>query len=372
LALRGLPRNFGNKKVKIKLYNCLNDKERIESEFALGLGYLKTNCIGAEIEIVNDRTELTDCDMIGLSAVVEGITEAIDILKSASVPVAIGGQCTLWDGLDDYPFRHIVKGEGERAMQAIIDGNAERVLSYDNIKDIDTLNYPDRGRCENIIPILSSRGCPWNCNFCSSRKYWGKPRYHSADYFCSEVRTMLGKYPGAKLLYIQDDLFIANLPRFEEIYELWMKSGFDKQIALSGFVRSNLMTMNVAVKLKKMGFLSVRFGAESGSNRMLKLMNKQTTVEDHQRCIDICNEIGLPVCYSMMLYPPGEEPEDRNLTAAFIFGNRGKAWISGNFRFQPFPGTKYYKGQNVLENDWNIRPPCKLRLFTEEGKANLV
>jgi radical SAM superfamily enzyme YgiQ (UPF0313 family) len=355
--------------VKVKLYNCLNDQERIESEYALGLGYLKTNCAGAGIEIVTDRAELVDCDLIGLSAVVAGINEAIDISESTSIPVVIGGQCTLWEGLEDYPFLHIVKGEGERAMQEIIDGTTKRVLIHDKIEDIDTLNFPDRGRCGNVLPIVSSRGCPWNCNFCSSQKYWGAPRYHSAEYFCAEVDHLLKKHQKANVLYIQDDLFIANLPRFEQIYELWMKGDY-KQLGLSGFVRSNLMTKDIAVKLKKMGFLNVRFGAESGSNRMLKLLNKQTTVETHQRCIDICNEVGLPVCFSLLVYPPGEEPADRNLTAEFIFRNRNKAWISGNFRFQPFPGTKYYNGEDVLKNYWGIRPPRKLNLFSEEGKVN--
>ena len=104
-----------------------------------------------------------------------------------------------------------------------------------------------------------------------------------------------------------------------------------------------------------MGFRSVRFGAESGSNRMLEIINKQETVEDHQRCVDICNEVGLNVSCSLMQYMPGETPEDRNLTAKFRIKNHRNLCISGNYRFQPFPGTHFYNGENPLEGDWRTR-----------------
>lgn len=350
--------------MKIKLYNCLDNNESPTSEYALGLGYLKTNCKGADIEIVRDKEQLADCDIIGLSVVTEGVKEAISILESTSIPVIIGGQATLWEGLADYPFAHIVYGEGETALQAIINGGAPRFLRFKNIADIDTLNYPDRGRCREIVPIFTSRGCPWNCYFCSSQKYWGKPRYHSADYFISEVEYILKKYPDAGLLYILDDLFIANRERFDTIYECWMRGGFSEQLQLQGFVRSSLMTFDIARKLKRMGFKQVRFGAESGSNRILRLLNKRTTVEEHQCCVDICNEVGLPVCYSLMSFIPGETIRDRQLTGMFIRHNIGKASISGHYAFRPFPGTKFYKGESPLINDWCTRAVKKKK---EEG-----
>ena len=68
--------------------------------------------------------------------------------------------------------------------------------------DIDSLKYPDRGSCTKTIPILTSRGCPWNCKFCSSQRYWGKVRFHSAEYFIEEVKYILKNYRYAKRLYI--------------------------------------------------------------------------------------------------------------------------------------------------------------------------
>ncbi len=340
--------------MKIKFYLC--GGEDPISEWPLGIGYLKANCVGADIELAKDRTQLADCDLIGLSSTVGGLKEAVDIAITADVPVVIGGQGTMWEGLKDYPFDHIVIGEGETALQDIIDGKTtERIMRPENIEDLDTIKLPYRGACGKEVPILTSRGCPWNCYFCSSQNYWGKVRFHSAEYFMDEVLCIDRMYPESNILYTMDDLFVVNLARFNQIYEMWMTKGLNKRFGLKGFVRSNCVNLEIAKKMKAMGFISVRFGGESGSDRMLKLINKQETVEDHQRCVDICNQIDLPVCCSMMYYLPGETVKDRQLTAAFKFKNRKTLCISGNYRFQPFPGTHFYNGENPLEGDWRTR-----------------
>lgn len=340
--------------MKVKLFLC--GGEEPVSEYPLGLGYLKSNCQG-DITIVKDRADLKDCDLIGLSSTTGGLVEAIDILKSTDIPVAIGGQGTMWDGLNDFPFKHIVHGEGEMALQGIIDGkaNGAKHIRCTNMPDLDDLRFPERGKCGIEVPILTSRGCPWNCYFCSSQNYWGKTRWHSAEYFLDEVEFIKSRYPLSTVLYIMDDLFIVDLERFNKIYEPWMKKGLNNRFELKGFVRSNCMTLDKAKKMKKMGFRSVRFGAESGSNRMLKIINKQETVEDHQRCVDICNAVGLNVCCSLIQYLPGETVEDRILTAKFRMKNNRNLCVSGNYRFQPFPGTHFYNGESPLVGDWRTR-----------------
>ena len=349
--------------MRIKLFMC--GGEVPVSEYPLGLGYLKSNCVGADIDIVKSRDELKDCDLIGLSTTAGGIKESIEILESTDIPVMVGGQGTMWDGLEDYPFKWIIRGEGERALQNVINVWDEplltRIMQYPNMADLDTLCFPDRGKCGLEVPILTSRGCPYNCYFCSSQNYWGKTRWHSAEYFLDEVDFLKSRYPNSTVLYIMDDLFIVNMPRFNKIYEQWMSEGLDKRFELKGFVRSKSMTVEIATKMKDMGFRRVRFGAESGSNRMLKLINKQETVEDHQRCVDICKQVGLSVCASLIQYLPGETVEDRQLTAKFRIKNAKTLCISGHYKFQPFPGTKFYDGSSPLEGDWRTRGAVKER-----------
>lgn len=353
-------------KMLIKLYNCLGVEHPV-SEYSIGLGYLKTNCTGADIEIVTDRWQLKDCDLIGLSAVADGVREAVDILESTDIPVIIGGQCSLWKPLRDFPFKYVIVGEGERSLQNFIDFGGDytgihqlegrRTIEFYDIPNLDDLNFPDRGRCAEIVPIITSRGCPYNCHFCSSQKYWGKPRFVSAEYFITEVYHLLAQYKDMKFLYILDDLFMADKKRFEGIYERWMQYELDKRLVIGGFVRSNLITKETVKMLKDMGWHKLRFGAESGSDRVLKLLNKSTTVEDNQRCIDIGLEAGLRVSFSMMWHVPGETIEDRRLTGEFLKKNlcNPKVSIEGNYHFRPYPGTKFYNGESLLEGEWNTR-----------------
>ncbi|RKY36071.1 MAG: hypothetical protein DRP78_04545 [Candidatus Omnitrophota bacterium] len=338
--------------VKIKLYMC--GGEYPISEFPLGLGYLKTNC-KADIEIVKNKKDLKECDFIGLSTNAWGIKEAVDILNATEIPVVIGGQGTLWKGLEDYNFSHIVIGEGENALNRIIDGADEKIIRMSNIKDIDSLKFPDRGRCGEHVPIFTSRGCPFRCSFCSSQNFWKNIRFHSAEYFIEEVEYILKRYPQVKVLRIFDDLFIANRKRFEKIFELWLKKNFQKRLKLKGFVRSNIVDLIAVKMMKKIGFLSIRFGAESGSDRILKLLNKGNTVEDNQRAIDIANHVGLPIQGSFMYDIPGERKEDLELTKDFIKRNQGKMSVSGWYKFRSFPGTLFYAGEDLMKTDMKVR-----------------
>ncbi len=336
--------------MKIKLYQC--GGEQSLSEYPLGLGYLKANC-AADVEIVNDRRELTGCDLIGLSSSAWGLREAVDILESAKVPVAIGGPGTLWEGLGEYPFEHIVIGEGESSLASILDGSATGKVVRSELVVLDTLNYPHRGRCGRAVPILTSRGCPYSCAFCSARSFWGRIRYHSAEYFMGEVEHIIGMYPRADRLHILDDLFIANVPRFWRIHDLWMGKGCNRRLKLRAFVRSNLLTPEIATAMREMGFRRVRFGAESGSDRMLKLLNKGATVEDNRRAVDTARKAGLSISCSFMHGLPGETKEDREATRSFIKENKIK--VEGWYRYQSFPGTRLWNGENPLKLDMRVR-----------------
>jgi len=340
--------------VKIKLYMTVQ-KEKPISEYPVGLGYLKTNCTGADIEIVKDRGHLQNCDMIGISATAMGLKEAVEIMESTDIPCVVGGHGTLWEELKDYGFKHIVMGEGETAFQKIIDGCEDKVLREPFIEDIDVLHFPDRGECGDLVPVFPSRGCLYSCRYCCSKAFWQKVRYNSAEYFISEVEYIKERYPQSKGIYLIDDLFIANKKRFIKIHDMWMAKDYHKRFNLAGFIRANLFTEEIALMMKEMNFINVRFGAESGSDRILKLINKQATVEDNQRAIDIANKIGLPITAAFIYGLPTETPEEKQMTIDFIKKNIGKVGRGGWYRFVAFPGTDFYEGENPLEMNMNYR-----------------
>jgi len=327
--------------------------EKPISQYPLGLGYLKSNTKGHEIEIVSSSSDLKDCDIVGLSSQAWGISEAYQIRQAIDLPMVIGGQGTLWDKSSSLGFDWVVKGPGEGALQDIMDGRADKGIVQKSVS-VDDLKYPERGSCSGRIPILSARGCPYKCRFCSSQVFWNGVSFHSPEYFIGEAQYLAKRYSGG-LLYILDDLFIANQNRFNLIHELWMKHELNKRWQLSSFVRAKLFTEEIGLKMKEMGFRSVRFGAESGSDRMLKVLNKMAIVEDNQRTIDIARKIGMPVEASFMKNLPEENEDDRQATLDFINRNKGKLQVRGFYNFKAFPGTDFYNGEDLLSEDMRVR-----------------
>ena len=337
------------------LYLC--GGEQSISEIPLGIGYLLTNCQvpGVALRYVKVREDLAGADVIGLSSNAWGLREAVSILhEHQCMPVVIGGQGTLWPGLADYPFAHIIQGEGEDAFRYWLT-HRQSGTSHFIPCPVDYLNPPDRGVCGATVPILTSRGCPWLCAFCSSKAFWGGVRYHSPEYVMSEVEGILRDYPHTQHLYLMDDTFAASASRLESLAEPWFARGFDKRLSLHGFIRATVFDRPMADLMKRMGFLSVRFGAESGSDRILSLLNKQATVADNERAIRIANEASLPVSFSVMRGIPGETEEDRNATRGFIARMEGRATVEGNYEYRPFPGSPMWLGENPLEVDMRVR-----------------
>lgn len=346
----------------VVLYMCGGEKPI--SEVPLGIGYLLSNTTGANVVYTTDWGNMQGADIAGFSSNAWGLGQAFDIARRLRVTSPrtrriLGGQGTLWRGLDSFanhPFDNVIRGDGERALQSIVMGRVPMgTVIEKRIVDINSIKPPVRGKCGASVPIITSRGCPFNCHFCTSRAQWGKPRLRSVDNIANEISVIRYEYPHMKELYILDDLWAYPEARFEDFYDWWMKHDLNKQLTLRGFVRSGMVTKDLLVKMKKMGFTRVRFGAETASPRLLKTLNKGCTVEDHQRAIDLAFEVGLPITGSFMHGLPGETKKDLQLTSQFLQKNKGKFKREGWYRFKAFPGCKLYGEQDPTKHDMRVR-----------------
>ena len=99
----------------------------------------------------------------------------------------------------------------------------------------------------------------------------------------------------------------------------------------------------------------IKFGAESGSDRMLKIYNKQATVEHNQKAIDLAHKFKIPISASFMHGHPLETEADIKATKDFIKKNKGKLYLGGWYQFRSFCGTKFYDEKSPLNKDTNIR-----------------
>lgn len=161
--------------------------------------------------------------------------------------------------------------------------------------------------------LMTSRGCPYDCTFCASKVVWGrKVRYRSPELVLSEISCLIEKYK-IKTFEIVDDCFILNKKRLRVILDSLSK---DYDIRFNCLNRVDCVDREILLKLKKAGCYLIRFGVESGSQKILNEMKKGISVEQIKNAFKLCKEINIPANASFILGMPGETIETVDETIA--------------------------------------------------------
>ncbi len=255
---------------------------------------------------------------------------------------------------------YIVQGEGERAILKIINGKAKkRILREERIKDLDSLSiepwdiftklsYDYTCPWINIKPVFTmntSRGCPFNCTFCSVGSIWGKQyTYFSADRIISEIEYLFKNY-GARSIYFREDNFTLNLKRTTEFCEKLIKKNINVYWACE--TRVDNMTEDLIELMSTAGCRAVYLGVESGSQRILDFLNKNITVKQIEEAICLCKKYDINTYCSLITGVPGETFEDYLQTKKLM--DRLKPHSYGFNVFVGIPDSFLYK--YVLDNN---------------------
>ncbi|MCB4791215.1 MAG: radical SAM protein [Elusimicrobia bacterium] len=189
-------------------------------------------------------------------------------------------------------------------------------LPYMDFSDLKIEDYDDKEH----FAIMSSRGCVWDCSFCSSRSFWGTYREMNAERLHQEISFHKLSYPEICHIDFQDLVFNANVSRTEEFCDLMIKYPpyGTKILWVANAIINKKMTTNIVQKMAKAGCKHLIFGIESGSARILKLMNKKYDIKDAKRIIKDACESGIRVTGNFMFGFPGETENDFHLTLDFI------------------------------------------------------
>lgn len=234
------------------------------------------------------------------------------------------------------------------------------------IEDLDSLPLPYRHKAySQKIPIFTSRGCQYRCIFCASKGFWkNRYRLRSADSVISEIVHLVNKYRTKRItINVLDDLWIANKKRFREIVEKLVALKIPEKTDFMGFCRSNVIYEEDIKLLKQLNYKCVRFGAETGSEVLLKrLKGDNISIADHQRVIDLCQKYKMPCRASFMFGVPGETMEDLEATITFLRKNKGKLEIGGFYLFNPIPGTEIWE---EMKDNGMIPDKFKLENLTQ-------
>lgn len=406
---------LSKKDIKIALISLQQDAERVPP---IGLVYLATylrdrvGLVGNNVRILDKN--YTDIekelkrfspDIIGFTSLTVDYGKVICFAKHIKqifdIPLIVGGVhiSTLPQSLDRI-FDIGVIGEGEETIPEIIELYlAKTRFSGSDLKKIKGLAFWDHERiiltparepveCDTLpipdftfvnrnyfkkeaIPtingvgikayLVSARGCPYRCAFCSTSHFWGKMRTHSPDFIARTVQKFIEDF-NSDYLVVLDDLFAVNLQRLREIKKAFDKYGIlDKIKATECTARTNLIDDKLCETLKELKVKTLNFGFESGSDRILEYLKQNSVdVETNKRAIILCQKYDFNIYGSLMYGSPGETIEDLKKTNKFIdFAIEHGAKYIWSFVATPFPATPFWdvalqRGKVGNNMDWNL------------------
>ncbi len=226
-------------------------------------------------------------------------------------------------------FDYVVIGDGEITSLEIIEGRVkERVVRGIHVGNIEDLPWPNYdwfidkpynwgldifgySNCK-ILPLSTSRGCPYSCTFCGVKKICGVHyRCVSADILFRKVVQLLSKYH-VDGFYFREDNFTANTNRLHRFCDLLIRHNIKIVWAAESRVRE--LSDELIQKMACSGCIGLYIGVESGSERMLEYMKKHEVVADFLEKFPLLRQAGIKTYTTWMVGLPTETEEDRQLS----------------------------------------------------------
>ncbi|MCX6667824.1 MAG: radical SAM protein [Euryarchaeota archaeon] len=351
------------------------DRTIIEEKFSfegytppLGILYLASSLEeeGHRVEIIDFSYEkfdneklkrkLNSVDVVGITVLTYTVKTSTIITKTVKnsypeVPVLIGGPHCLIEpekALLDIGADICVVGEGERVIKEIAkmlendrepsgltgvyykhNGRIVKGKPLEVIEDLDSLSFPSRHLVEQydygymigvhlpggrFTSVMTSRGCPFNCRFCLSRKYPIKRyRTRSPENVIEEIKKISETYDS---MLIADDNFLADKKRVKKIMDMIKEEKIDIEIWIEG-VRVDSTDKELFKKMKESGVKAIEFGIESGNQDVLDFYNKQITLPEIQKAVQTSRETGFITLGNFIFGAPIETTQHFENTIKF-------------------------------------------------------
>ena len=203
--------------------------------------------------------------------------------------------------LERFPWIDLVAhGEGEHSVVDLVrslkdggdlaqvpglfyrNGSVQRTDPPPRIEDLESIGYPAFKQIDYSMyaghNMITSRGCPYECTFCSVAPIWGRvPHFRTSEGIVAEMRLLHDQH-GVKLFLFQDEFFVSSKERVIEFCDALIATGMP--VRWKAFARINLTDRDVLKAMAAAGCVEIRFGIESGCNEILERVKKGFTIEE--------------------------------------------------------------------------------------------
>ncbi len=248
-----------------------------------------------------------------------------------------------------YGFDKIVQGDGwTGAKMAIEDESNQKLIIAPMLENFDDAPFPARDLIDmdsyeyyiggvRSTNVMTQLGCPYGCVFCCGRDIseYRKMRLRSIPNVMQELDMLHDKYGFNSFMIYDDEINIIKKHTLELMSE-FKKRGY----RFRAYIKTNLFDEEMAKALAEGGAFELSTGVESGSDRILKTIQKQTTYEINKRFVELCRKYGIKSKAFCIVGLPGETYEDIMLTKKWILDAKPDYFtLSIN---TPYPGAPEY------------------------------
>lgn len=370
---------------KVLLVNPPYSRSRVRTVFSAGLGYvaeaLKTvdiyyevldMSLGYSYKDLKSRIKELFPDLVGFSVMTYRYLQTYGIINALkkdfpSLWLAVGGphisllrevvlkECA---GLDfgivlegEETIVELCAGKPTNEIKGLISRSGGEVIyngDREFVKDLDAILFPRYERFElersinkalSALPIVSSRGCPFNCIYCPVKFSIGEAfRMRSPENIMKELRFWNSK--GYDRFSFADDNFTLIRERVERLCELIIKEGLRLKLSCDNGIRADRVDRNLLAVMKQAGFYRIAFGVEAGNDKVLKNLSKKEDIGTiTQRIREAC-DLGFDVDLFFLVGSPGETRQD--LDDSFKIALAYPVGVANFYNIIPFPHTELF------------------------------
>ena len=355
------------------------------------------DCLAKEIdpEKIEREVQKQNPDIVGITAMTTCYSEAlryVEKTKELGVLTMLGGphvSARPTESLRESKADFVVYGEGERSIVELVNAIESKSgfssicgIGYKNqgeivinpgrdlIEDLNTIPMPawdlmppkeyppaPHGAVVKrfpVAPIVTTRGCPFNCAFCASKCIWQhKLRFRSAKNLVDEIELLVNEY-SVRELHFEDDNFTANREHALSICNEIVKRKLDITWACPNGVRIDELDQELLIRMKESGCYLLAFGIESGSQKILDGVNKKLDINMVQEVIRMVKDVGITTWGFFIIGLPGETKETARETIEFA---KKMPLDRAQFcMFTPLPGSDAYdewvRREKIEDFEW--------------------
>ena len=384
---------------------ALIDVASIHRGLNTGLGYLASSIttehdIQVNVFDFNNRRdsiktrleEIKNHDIVGFSVKSTVLSQVLNLVQTLSLNnkrMIAGGPHITLDGINfmrenpvfdfafqgeaEHSFPHFLKGEPHDRIPGLISRDGSVHNRPERIEKLDLLPFPAYEKFDSVsehisnYPLVTSRGCPYNCTFCCVKRVMGRKWIARSVPNIIEELSYVKKNFGVGVFNIQDDNFSMDINRAKEFCETLLQKNFKFRWSCPNGVRADRLDEELLKLMKRAGCYAIAIGVESSNEEEFNSIKKGETLEQVTWAAQKAREVGMEIYGNFIIGLPHSTLDSVRQSVTFA---KEKRFNSAIFNLLvPFPGTEIYEW---VKKEGKLLMPWQEAYMQGAGRPKIV